>query len=496
MANNLKKGVFSSILLLVKNLSDKLIGLVSTLILARILAPEDFGIIAIATLVMGLLDVLSETGASSYLLKEDAIDDQKVNTTWTLNLLLKSALSVLLVISSPFVVSFYDDPRIHYVLTAFAAVFCFKAFKNPGLFYLSRNQSYGKQVQVGLIAKIASVGAAVGTAIVFQSYWALVIGQAVNALFVVTGSYIISNYRPTLQLTNVKAQLAFSIWMIPQAIAGYARTQLDTFIVSSQFGQSVLGSYHTMKYVAFIPSSHILLPLSWPFLVEIRAVKHDKPLFLKRALGSSLLLLGVSIPFTIILFTQSQTVTWFLLGAQWLEYHYILGLFALLIPAFVLTNEANRLLVIYGMTKQLFFVDMLRSVIVYTSIFIIGFGNIDEFIVNFVFLEAGLALIYYLIVVWRYFGINPMTRCVGYFTLFCAIASLNHTIAEFVLQHVAGHQVLQAAVYSLVFVMGFIICLVAANSVLKRHSQEWEYLSSLVARITSPVLTKLSSTKN
>lgn len=491
MANNLKKGVFSSILLLVKNLSDKLIGLVSTLILARILAPEDFGIIAIATVVMGLLAVLSETGASSYLLKEDTVDDQKVNTTWTLNLLLKSALAVLLVISSPIVVSFYDDPKIHNVLLAFAAVFCFKAFKNPGLFYLSRNQSYGKQVQLGMLAKIASVGAAVGTAIVFQSYWALVVGQAVNALFEVIGSYIISSYRPTFQLTNVRAQLAFSIWMIPQAIAGYIRTQLDTFIVSSQFGQSMLGSYHTMKYVAFIPSSHILLPLSWPFLVEIRAVKHDKPLFLKRALGSSLLLLGVSIPFTVILFTQSKTVTWLLLGAQWLEYHYILGLFALLIPAFVLTNEANRLLVIYGMTKQLFFVDLLRSAIVYPLVFIIGFESVYEFITNFVFLEAGLASIYYLIVVWRYFGIRPMTRCVGHITLFSAIALLNHRIAEFVLQYASGHQVLQAWVYSFVFMIGFIICLIAANSVLKKHSQEWGYLSTLAERITYPVMNKI-----
>tara|TARA_Y100000296_G_scaffold87150_1_gene130089 strand:+ start:6704 stop:8188 length:1485 start_codon:yes stop_codon:yes gene_type:complete len=491
MANNLKKGVFSSILLLVKSLADKLIGLVSTLILARILAPEDFGIIAIATLVMGLLDILSETGASSYLLKEDTIDDQKVNTTWTLNLLLKTALSVLLVISSPFVVSLYDDPRVHNVLIAFAAVFCFKAFKNPGLFYLTRSQSYGKQVQVGLIAKVASVGAAVGTAIVCQSYWALVIGQVINALFMVVGSYIISSYRPTLQLTNVKAQLAFSIWMIPQAIAGYARTQLDTFIVSSQFGQSVLGSYHTMKYVAFIPSSHILLPLSWPFLVEIRAVKHDKQLFLKRALGSSLLLLGVSIPITVILFTQSLSVTWFLLGEQWLEYHYILGLFALLIPAFVLTNEANRLLVIYGMTKQLFFVDLSRSTIVYTSIFILGFESIDEFIVNFVYLEAGLALIYYLIVVWRFFGIFPLTRCLGYFTLFSTIALVNHTIADVILQNVMGHQILQVAVYSLVFIIGFIICLAPTNSILKKHSQEWEYLSSLVERIILPALNKL-----
>ncbi len=491
MANDLKKGVLSSILLLVKNLSDKLIGLVSTLILARILAPEDFGIIAIATLVMGLLDVLSETGASSYLLKEDAIDDQKVNTTWTLNLLLKSLLAVVLVLSSPLIVSFYDDARVHNVLLAFAAIFWINSLKNPGLFYLSRNQSYGKQVQVGLIAKVVSVIGAVSTAIIFQSYWALVVGQAINAFIVVTGSYIISSYRPRFQLTNVKAQLDFSVWMIPQAIAGYARTQLDTFIVSSQFGQAVLGSYHTMKYVAFIPSSHILLPLSWPFLVEIRAVKHDKPLFLKRALGSSLLLLIASVPFSTILYAQSQAVTLFLLGTQWLEYHYILGLFALLIPAFVLTNEANRLLVIFGMTKQLFFVDLIRSAIVYSGVFIVGFENIHDFITNFVAFELGLAIAYYLIVAWRYFGLSPMIRCIGYFLLFAVFAITNHYGAEFIADKIEIHLVLKAAVYSGVFMVGLGICLLIADRILKRYSQEWEYLSALISRLLTPVLNKL-----
>lgn len=493
MANNFKKGVFSSVLLLLKSVSDKLIGLISTLILARILAPEDFGIIAIATLIMGLVDVLSETGASSYLLKEDAIDDQKVNTAWTLNLTLKLLLAILLYLSSTVIVSFYDDPRIQWVLIAFAGIFALKALKNPGLFYLSRQQSYGKQVQVGLLAKVASVSSAVAVAILYESYWALVVGQGVNTLVMITGSYIISDYRPRIQLTNVKPQLAFSIWMIPQAIAGYARTQLDTFIVSSQFGPAVLGSYHTMKYVSFIPSSHILLPLSWPFLVEIRSVKHDKSLFMNRTLGSALLLLIISIPFTVILFTQSKSVTWLLLGRQWIEYHYILSLFALLIPAFVLTNEANRLLVIFGMTKQLFFVDLLRSSLVYSCIFLKGFTSVSEFITSFVTFEAGLAVIYYLVITWRYFGLFPMVRCCGYFSLFTAMAFISHGIGRFVKPFAGGYEVLEATVYSTVFMTVLIVCLIASDRALKQHSQEWEYLSSLVMRIVKPVLNKLNT---
>lgn len=495
MANNLKKGVFSSILLLVKNLSDKLIGLVSTLILARILAPEDFGIIAIATLVMGLLEALSETGSASYLLKEDYIDDEKVNTAWTLNLILKSTLVVVLIALVPNVKTFYNDLRVQNVLLALTFLFWLKALANPGISYLSRNQNYGKQVQVALFGKVLSVIAAVIAAFIYESYWALVVGEGMKTFILVASSYLISPHRPRFQLTNVKAQLGFSIWMIPQSIAGYTRTQLDTFIVSSHFGQAALGSYHTMKYIAFIPSSHILLPLSWPFLVEIRAVVHDKQLFLNRAIGSSLLLLIICIPLTAILCTQSKAVTLFLLGSQWIEYHYILSLFSLLIPAFVLTNEGNRLLILSGMTKQLFFVDLLRSIIVYGGVFCIGFENIQNFISNFIALEVILAVIYYLIVVWHRFGLSPMFRCFGYLCLFTVLTMISHYFAELLTGFSAMQEIIKAMAYSMLFVLSLLICLVIIDGILKRHSREWDYLSALIFRFSRSVL-KSGSNKN
>ena len=74
MSNNLKKGVLSSVLLVVDSIAKKLVGLISTLILARVLAPEDFGIIAIATLMVGFIQILSNTGSQQYLLRVETAD--------------------------------------------------------------------------------------------------------------------------------------------------------------------------------------------------------------------------------------------------------------------------------------------------------------------------------------------------------------------------------------------------------------------------------------
>ena len=67
-------------------------GLISTLILARLLVPEDFGIIAISMLVLVFVETLANTGSEQYLIQKDSIDDYDINTAWTLNLILKGLL--------------------------------------------------------------------------------------------------------------------------------------------------------------------------------------------------------------------------------------------------------------------------------------------------------------------------------------------------------------------------------------------------------------------
>lgn len=491
MTNDLKKGVFSSILLLVKTLSDKLIGLISTLILARILVPEDFGIIAIATLFMGLMNVLSETGASSYLLKEEFVDDSKINTAWSINVLLKSVLSLVIIFCSPVIAALYDDQRVLYVVISMAVLFSVSSLKNPGLFHLSRKQKYGAQVRLEIIAKVLSVTTAVVTAFVYKNYWALVAGQTVNHISIVIGSYFISQYRPAIEFKNAKAQLRFSGWMLPQALVGYLRTQLDTFIVSSSFGKSALGSYHTMKYIAFIPSSHILLPLTWPFLVEIRSAMGDTDLFNKRVTSSATMLLLLSIPMSVFLYSYSEPLTNILLGEKWLDYHYILGTFGAMIPAFITTNEANRLLVIFGKTRNLFFAETLRSISVYAILFAIGFSNIEEFITNFVTFETIAASIYFFYVMTKYTGIRYSSKLLFSTVLITAISFLAMFGALGFMPDFQLSVLFQTLLSGTLFLLTYGILLIYLYVIIFNRFTEWHYLQGLLYRSVLPVLNKL-----
>ena len=107
MSSSLKKGVFSSLLLVGNSVANKLVGLISTLILARVLLPEDFGIVAIASLMVGFIEIMANTGSGQYLLRVDNLDEEKVDTAWTINLILKSLLSLIMLISAYWIVDFF-----------------------------------------------------------------------------------------------------------------------------------------------------------------------------------------------------------------------------------------------------------------------------------------------------------------------------------------------------------------------------------------------------
>ncbi len=86
---------------------SRIIGLFSTLILARILTPSDFAMIAIIAIVLHLFDVLSHTGSEQYIVQKSVVIDADLNTAWTLDILLKTSMLFVLLLMAPFVANFF-----------------------------------------------------------------------------------------------------------------------------------------------------------------------------------------------------------------------------------------------------------------------------------------------------------------------------------------------------------------------------------------------------
>lgn len=479
--SNVKKGLISSILLVAESLAKKLIGVVSTLILARVLVPEDFGLVAIATLFMGFLDVLANTGTTQYLLRSDTIDSDTVNTSWTIDLILRTFIALVMIVVAPFVSDYYEDSRLTAIFYVFAALMIFRCLGNPGAAFLRREQNYAPLVKVSIIAKFLSVSIAVSIALMFESYWALILGQCANGVAMVAGSYFIHPHKPKLTLINAKEQWHFSGWLIPQSILGYFRTQLDTIMVSSTFGKASLGSYHILKYLAFIPSSEILLPATQPLLVELNKTKNDATLFARQFNISFIGTMLFALPISGFMASQHQLIIYVFLGPNWVEYSELFACFSLLIPAFAILNQARRVLVVFGKTKHMLYYEVVSFFTIYGSLFLIGIDDLLLFGATRVGIENAICLSFLIYITSSYTGLRNCFRLLilSFPVLFAVIlASLLVSIWDLNTQYKLLSLILNGAIFTGLYalMLGIIHYSIAEKT------SEWKYIGALIKR--------------
>jgi O-antigen/teichoic acid export membrane protein len=457
----------------------KSVGLVSTLILARVLTPDDFGLVAIAMLFLGFVEVFAMTGSEQYILQKQEVNNRILNTAWSLDLSLKILISCFIFGLAPFVGEYYKNQELENVLRVITFMPLIGALASPGILLLKREQKYLPIIKVSFITKLLAVFVTISIAVIYESYWALIIGTLLTKTSETIGSYLITRHRPRFTLCEVKEQLAFSGWMTPQAIIGYARTQLDTFIVSSTFGAKQLGAYHVIKYLAFMPTSEVLAPATQPLLVELAKVKNNKKDFIYQYRLSFLVTLLLAIPIVSFLLAFDKLTIQFLLGSQWLEFSNLLGTLSGLVIALVILNQSRRVLIVFQKTKLMFYYELASFTAIYSVLFIVGFDDLYIFANSRVILENVFCIALFIAVAYKYIGLKNLITltlmCIPIF-ISAAIAALTTKYAIPNLTSVLGEFILTGVCFLslyLIYISGF-------YSLFYRKTEEGRHVYRLV----------------
>lgn len=407
---NLKQTFQSSLLLILLSASNKLVGLVSTLILARLLTPEDYGIVAIATLTFGLLEVMSKTGSDQYVITSSEVSANIINTAFTYNVIIKSAVALLFLMASPLIVNFYEDSRLYPIFVIFSVMLAFTGFQNPQIFLMKKNQKYGAIVKITVAAKLISTGLAIAIAMLTESYWALVIGQFVAYTLPIIGGYIIAPYRPILELSNIRNQFSFSIWLVPSSILGYFRTQIDTILVSRIFDTSVLGSYHVMKYLALMPNLYFIGPMTQPLLAQLSSIKDNKNYFSMMFNVSIIIAIAFSLPISQIFYLHSELIVLIVLGEQWVGFSELFSIFGIMVVFIAIFHQATNCFLIYSNTSRLFSFELISAIVIGAVLIIKKFDYPYDFAVVKILIEITLTLVVCGYVYYRFLSIKMLIR--------------------------------------------------------------------------------------
>lgn len=241
--------------------SIRSIGIVSTLILARLLVPEDFGIVAVATLIFGVVEIMGQFGFDYAIIRDMEAKRPEYDTAWTLKILRGLAVGLLLVGSAPFVADFFGDYRIENVIYVLAAAALIDSLQNIGIVDFRKNLQMHREFNFRVWRKVVSFVVTIALAFILRSYWALAVGIFADRATGFFASYIMSKYRPRLSLERWRKLLGFSVGVLIHNVLWYARENVGRAVIGRILDTASLGIYSVAKDLAQLPSSELVLPI-------------------------------------------------------------------------------------------------------------------------------------------------------------------------------------------------------------------------------------------
>lgn len=349
-----KKSIFASALIVVAmRWTDRLIGLLSTLILARVLTPADFGIIAMSSVLVGLIDVLLDLGVNMALIQNKDADDEDFNTAWTIRLIQAIAVTIIVFLLAPLAASYYRDPRVADVTRLMALGMFIGGFENIGIVCFQKSMDFSRDFRFFFIRRLAGFLVTVSLAIILESYWAMPLGALAGRVTGVALSYIMHPFRPRLSLTRIAKLWSFSQWALIRSIGIYFETQFDRFLVGRLSDAATVGAYTLADEISAMPSTELLQPLGRVLFPAFVAAKHDA----KRLRDAYLLALAVqamlAIPAGVGLACVADRAVFVLLGNQWISAIPFVQTLALVFSLGAISHAAGYLLVTIGKIRTL-----------------------------------------------------------------------------------------------------------------------------------------------
>ncbi len=316
LGNQLAKGAVWMILL---KFSERGLGLISTLILVRLLAPADFGLVAMATAVVAGLELINAFGFEIVLVQKRNVQDVHYNTAWTFRLLFATLAAVMLVSLSIPAASFYEEPRLVTIILVLALGTFVGGFANIGTVQFQKELNFPKEFILRLTVKLVSFSIAVPLAFYLRSYWALLGGMVSMRVALVVMSYVMHSYRPRFSIEAWRELFSFSIWLFIGNLLFFLRLRSADFIIGKMTGSTQLGLYSVSYELADLPTTEFVMPVNRAAFPAYSKVANDQPQLRKHYLDVNGLVALFAFPAGLGFGAIAELMVPVLLGEKWLE---------------------------------------------------------------------------------------------------------------------------------------------------------------------------------
>jgi PST family polysaccharide transporter len=371
---NLKRHTISGGAITLSSQAAKfLLNLTSTVILARLLTPRDFGLVAMVTVVTGFVAMFRHAGLATPTVQRERITHAQVSNLFWINLGLSALCALVVAALSPVLARFYHDSRITYITLGLSTTFLIGGFRVQHLALLKRQMRFKAiaLIEVGSMATGVFVG--IVMALLHFRYWSLVgLSLATEiASFLLTGA--VSRWKPQLPTrgSGIGPLIAFGAHQTGGSFIFSLARGCDNLLIGRFYGPVAVGLYSRAAALVSRPMEQFLLPIDAVFLPTLSRLQSQPERYRSTFLRLYEAIVMSAFFFSSLLLALATPITLVLLGPKWTQVGAIFAGFTLTAIQLPLSTAANWLFTTQGRGKDIFRVTSINALVTLAS-FIVG----------------------------------------------------------------------------------------------------------------------------
>jgi len=297
----------------------KLLGLARTIILARFLAPEDFGLMGIALLALSIMDTFSRTGFREKIIQKEGETESYLNTAWTVEFLRDSMIAIILLIGAPYIAAFFKNSDAIPIIRLIGLAHLATGLTNIGILFWNRELEFKRLFIFEISGNIADFIIAVFLAIIWKDVRALVFGLLGGKVVRLIASYILHPWRPKFAFDKSKAAEMFNYgkWLLISNVLIFLAIQGDDIFVGKYLGVVALGFYQMAYKISNLPATEITHVISKVTMPAYARLQIDKDRIREAYFRVLKINLAISFPVAGLIFLVAPEFVSIVLGDKW-----------------------------------------------------------------------------------------------------------------------------------------------------------------------------------
>ena len=327
----------------------------SLVVLARLLLPEDFGLVAMVTAVTGFLRLFRDAGLSLVTVQRSTLSVEQSSTLFWINLATGGLLVSLCIAIAPAAVAFYQEPRLLWLTAVLSGSFLLDAAGAQHYALLRRQMRFRTLVVIDIVSLVMSLGVGIAMAASGWQYWALVATAVIGPGVTTAGSWIATGWIPgkPRRVTGLRSMLRFGGTMTGNNVVTYLASNAEKVLLGRFWGPGALGLYGRAYQLISMPTDQLNMTVGWAVAFPILSrLQVDQPRLMRVFLRMYSLVLSVTIPVTIGFVLFAEDLILVLLGPRWDAAAVLLRLLGPAVLAFELINPFTWLLVATGQVER------------------------------------------------------------------------------------------------------------------------------------------------